>query len=233
MSESQLLLGDIGGTHARFALATPTAAGYRQEQVLQCADFESPEAAIAAYLEAASVVAPAVACLAVAGPIKDGVASLTNRDWRIAADELKQALGIEVFEVVNDFAAVAMSVPALGDADLLDIGELSPAPPVDRRRCVGVIGPGTGLGAAGLVSVRGVHEVLTSEAGHAGFAPMSQLQVELNEVTRARFGRVSCERLLSGPGLENIYAGLCEVWGLEPKPLQAADVFSAALDGGE
>lgn len=142
------------------------------------------------------------ACFAVAGPVRDGHAELTNRGWVIDARSLAPAFDIDAISVVNDFYAVALAVPLLRKRDLVSIhpGER------DRNAPVGILGAGTGLGEAIVVSHGGMHHVVPSEGGHADFAPQDEEQTRLFLYLQEKLGgHVSWERLLSGMGLENIY----------------------------
>lgn len=228
MTDPLRLVGDIGGTNARFALASAEAPGYRHERVFSCADFPSLEDSIRCFVEQADITMPKVMCLAVAGPVTDGRVQLTNNRWQIDERHLAAAFSLEAVSLLNDFAAIALSIPALRSEDLLRIGPASLDLGSPGRRCVGVIGPGTGLGGAGLVMSGPEKALLVTEAGHVGFAPNSPLQVELHRVLSRRFGRVSNERLVSGPGLENLYEALREIDGLGRSHLRAGEIFQAA-----
>lgn len=222
-----LLIGDIGGTNARFALADPDQPGYSQEQTFRCGDFQTAEQAVTRYLEMLGAPAPDAICLAAAGPVVDGRVRFTNNNWGLDTRDLAKAFGIDRVRLLNDFAAIAYALPLLQEDDCLDIGLLPGRPLGGRDFTVGVLGPGTGLGAAGLVGRGGSVIPIVGEAGHLGFAPETDLQMQVLSQLRERFERVSDERLLSGPGLENIYAALC---GLHDEPiasLAAADIFAS------
>ena len=228
MTEQKLLIGDIGGTNARFALAAPDDNGYDDEQVLQCANYESPELAIEDYLTRIGAPAPAAICLAAAGPILDGSVDLTNNNWHIRESNLSVNFGSPHTRLLNDFEAIAYSLPTL-DFSMCEIVGLHQLPDLSRPDfSVGVLGPGTGLGAAGLISRNWQTIPLITEAGHVGFAPETALQRAVWEILRHRFGRISDERLISGGGLENILVALSEIHD-EPSPaLCAADIFQQA-----
>lgn len=225
-----LLIGDIGGTNARFALVDPTLPGFHSEETLLCRDYASAELAIRHYLARVRVPKPAVICLAVAGPLVDERVSLTNNGWRIVAQDLRKEFGGPVVALCNDFGAIACSVPFLQESDLVPVGPLAPGPLPARDFAVGVVGPGTGLGAAGLYKRDDRLFTVVGEAGHAGFAPETQLQIDIGVTLRERFGRVSAERLVSGPGLENIYWALSRLRGDNSANLTAAEIGQAAAD---
>lgn len=224
--ESVCLIGDVGGTNARFALAG--ADGYRNEQVLQCADFASPELAVKHYLESLSARTPEVICLAAAGPVQSNCVKFTNNSWHLKGPSLKAAFDGAHVRILNDFEAVACSLPLLRQPHLQTVG--SPEiPALDQDSfTLGVIGPGTGLGAAGLLRRNGHTFPLITEAGHVSFAPETKLQKAVWELLWQRLGRVSDERLLSGVGLENIRSALAEIQGEPAGPLKVTEIFAEA-----
>ncbi|MEE4164079.1 MAG: glucokinase [Woeseiaceae bacterium] len=232
MPDASHLIGDIGGTNARFALADE-AAGYRDEQILQCAEFESSITAIRHYLELIKAPAPDVICLAAAGPVVDGRVSFTNNHWVLDVAELVGEFGIDEIVLINDFEAIAWSIPALPAEECLTIG--LPAPrSLDRSDfTIAVAGPGTGLGAVGLKKLAGQLIAIPGEGSHSGFAPENQVQIEILKAMRERYSRVSFERLVSGPGIENLYWALCLVHGEHRQQLGAAEVFARAADGSD
>jgi glucokinase len=226
MPESCLLIGDIGGTNARFALANPDEPGFHTVLELQCADFPTADDAIRHYLRETQTGAPEAVCLAAAGPVVDEHVHITNNHWDISAAETRADFGIETVRLLNDFAAIAYSIPFLGEDDSLIIG------PHDQRRLplerfnVAILGPGTGLGVAGLCRRSGTLVPITGEGGHVGFAPESALQTEILELLRDKYDRVSAERLIAGSGLENIYQALSTIRGKPGINLSPAEIFA-------
>jgi len=233
LAESRLLIGDIGGTNARFALAAAEHPDIGDEQTLSCNDFETAEAAIAAYLQATGVRNPPVICLAVAGPVINQSVRFTNSHWRIDSAGLRERFPGARVRLMNDFEAVAYSLPLLGDDELVTVGLQGPRISNVGDFTVAVLGPGTGLGVAGLMSRGGRHHAVVSEGGHGGFAPGNQLQSEVLRQLRERFERVSDERLLCGPGLENIYQALAQIHAQRPGRISAAEIFRRALDNSD
>ena len=219
------MIADIGGTNARFALAHPDQSGYQGEQILKCADFNTPEDAMRHYLEQAGIGNPDAICLAVAGPVINGSVEFTNSNWHLREQELSTAFGGVSTRVVNDFEAMAYSLPRLPTDDLAIVG-LEALPALNERNfTVGVIGPGTGLGGATLAARNGIQFSLCSEVGRVGFSPETALQKAVWEVLRHRFGRVSAERMVSGSGIENIYTALSEIHDQHVQPTSAAEIF--------
>ncbi len=228
MTSHSLLIGDIGGTNARFALADRDSPGFTQVQTLQCVDYVSATDAIAAFLQAADAPPPAAICLAAAGPIVGERVRFTNNPWTIATQDLKRAFNIDAVRLLNDFEAIAYSLPFLGAGDLKPIGLPTPVTLDKENFTVGVIGPGTGLGAVGLKRFDGHYIPLPSEASHGGFSPETGVQIDILRLLRERYERVSSERVVSGQGIENLYWALCKLHGEKRGQLSAADIFAAA-----
>jgi len=218
------LIGDIGGTNARFALSEARG-DYRDERKLPVANYAGLADAAAAYLRDGPKVEEAV--FAVAARVGDEVVQFTNSPWSFSISATKRALGLTRLVAINDFAAQAQSVPALKPEDLR---ELRPGPQLANRPML-VIGPGTGLGAAFLLPDGAGWRVVPGEAGHASFAPEDDVQSELLTRLRRRLGHVSLERLLSGPGLLSIAILLAEIDGVRLELNEPRDVSARAADG--
>ena len=225
---SNSLVADIGGTNARFALLGADAHGLEKAITYPCIQFPSFELALHHYLDAVEVTDLDNICLAVAGPVVDEAVNFTNNAWQIGAAELAGIFRGARVKLLNDFEAVAHALPRLGEDELPRIGK---APGFisgqdSSRLCV--IGPGTGLGCAGLLSQQGRRSVIVSEAGQVGFAPHTPIQLEILVALTSRFGRITNERLLSGPGIENIYWALSKVRGTPSESLSAKNIFALA-----
>lgn len=230
----RVLLADIGGTNARFALADveavqPFLADSLREFVV--ADFPSLADAAKHYLEQTGAVAQN-GVFAVAGRVDGDEARITNHPWVISVARTRQALGFDGLLLVNDFAAQAMAVSLLTPSDVVQVGSArwSPAP-LTQNRTYAVIGPGTGLGAAGLIIRNGRRYPLETEGGHVSFPPGTPEEIEILEKLSAQFGRVSNERLICGPGLVNLHRALSEIAGEDPGPMQPADITARAAAG--
>jgi len=222
-----LLLADIGGTNARFAVVD--ADGAEQTVVLRCADHRSLEAAIRAALVALGTRPwPESAALAVAAPVLGDEVALTNLSWRFSVGALRAALGLRRLEVINDFTALALGIPGLGAADRRQIG---PGVPVAGAP-IAVLGPGSGLGVSGLVPAGdGGWIALSGEGGHITMAPADDTEGAVLAALRRRTGHISAEDVLSGPGLAALYQTLCDIAGRAPERLDAAGITAAALTG--
>ena len=233
MADKTLLIGDIGGTNARFAIADPERPGFSDAMTLQCADYASADDAIRHYLGELSVAAPDVICLAVAGPVIDGIVQVTNNHWTLNAADLATDFGINDVQLLNDFEAVAFSIPRLQAQGVEVIGLPDKNPVLDEDFNIAILGPGTGLGTAGLIRRGQVVIPIVGEGGHVGFAPKSQVQVNILDALRGKFDRVSVERLASGPGIENIYWALTRIHGEQRTQLSAEEIFTQSRDDGD
>lgn len=222
------LVGDIGGTHGRFAEVEPGAVTPRAVGVEDGDDHARFEDAVAAYLEK-SGARPARAAFAVAGPVSDGRhARITNRQsWEIDADALERRFGFERVAVMNDFVAQAASLPHLPADEVRTIG----APTGERQGVKVAVGPGTGLGVAALVPVNGRWTPLASEGGHIEFAAVDAREAAAFKIIRRARGRVSAEDVVSGPGLARLHDALAEADGHAAPGLDAPAVTAAAVDG--
>ncbi|MBC3869552.1 glucokinase [Undibacterium oligocarboniphilum] len=202
------LLADIGGTNARFALET--AQGQIEAvQVLPCAGYASLSLAMRAYLQdAASIAAGAAevrqAGIAIANPVHDDQVQMTNHHWSFSITAVQAEFGLDSLIVVNDFTALAMSLPMLSTAQKYQAGG-QPALP---KAAIGLLGAGTGLGVSGLVWTENAWVPLHSEGGHVSFTPANALEIDILRFAWQEFEHVSAERLLSGPGLRLIYRAL-------------------------
>lgn len=214
----KLLCGDLGGTHTRLAVAFYQGAEVTLEHSLKLenAGLAGPESRMAQLLDQAGAVD--ACCLAVAGPTDGRRARFTNLDWQLDASDLSRRFGLPV-RLVNDFAAVGWGLNALGQADCARLQ--TGAPQANAPRIA--LGAGTGLGVSLTLRRGDVHEPLDSEGGHIGFAPTRPEQDRLLAFLRQEHGRVSVERLLSGPGLISLYRfALAEAGRPPDAPLFAA-----------
>ncbi len=220
-----VLVADIGGTNARFALAAIDGAiDVDAAHVFRAEDYESVRDAADAFLEAAQAK-PKAACFAVAGPITDDVVEFTNSLWTLDIKKIKTQLGLSTFEVVNDFEALAAGARDLRPVDLLRVKEGAGDPSAPML----VMGPGTGLGQALIVPSGGKDRVVATEGGHVAFAPSTEEEIEVLRFIMREHKRVSIERLLSGRGLVNIHRALCAISGTPRASLQADEITRAAI----
>ncbi len=216
-----ILVVDVGGTNAAFALASHTGNSVSLEKVASFAScrFETFDEALQAYLTTIGFV-PQTAVLAVAGPVADGRSKLTNLPWHICADDLESAFGLRTVRLINDLEAVAWSIPHLRESDLLVLQRGEPA----HEGTIAVIAPGTGLGEAFLTWNDTSYVAHPTEGGHADFAPSDEEQERLLRDWRATYGHVSVERVCSGSGLAHIYRWLVETGNDRETPSVQAEL---------
>jgi glucokinase len=228
-----VLVADVGGTHVRFALvdvaaAEPIVAG--SDRRFRAAEFAGFSDAARRYLDE-TASRPKSIVIAAAGPRVGGEVRLTNLPWVISSARIEAAFGFKRATLINDFAAMALSVPLLKRSDLRPLG--APEPPAldaATSRAFAIVGPGTGLGVGALLVRDARLTALETEGGHAGFAPGDAEEIEILRRLAARFGRVSNERLLCGSGLLNLYEVLCEIGGTPVRMSTPEDVTRHADD---
>jgi len=219
-------VGDVGGTHARFAIvdaAGPLPWTVRERQDLE-GNFPTFLDALRTYFDRTGAERPGTAAIAVAGPVTDGTARFTNRGWNISQDDLKK-FGFEQAALVNDFAVLAFAAEVLTDRDLRTIG---PALPGSAAGTITILGPGTGFGVSCLARDGGRSVPMATEGGHIGFAPSDAAELAALQLMWKEHGRVSVERILSGGGLEALYKTLEQLAGRTPQALNAADITAGA-----
>ncbi len=228
------LVADIGGTNARFALHDPSTDSLECLQILTAADYPDIATAIDTYLGIAGTPSLREACFAVACPARDDEIAFTNSSWRFSSDAMRRRLGLERFVTVNDFEALALAVPFIPPQALHCVrpGDADPSAPR------AIIGPGTGLGIAGLIAVDskagGRHWVaIPGEGGHASFAPTDELEIDLLRHLSQDHERVSTERVLSGQGLTELFEFLTSRGGLRGQRLPPAEITALGLGGAD
>lgn len=205
------LVGDVGGTNARFAVVD--AQGHiRNPRSFANKDYASLTDIMAEYIQTTvGRKRPPRAVIAVAGPVLDGEIEFTNLDWIVSEGDLLAHFEFEAVELINDFAAQALACPLLEGPDLRELGPKLPKGPHDAPMVA--LGAGTGFGVAALARSERGEVAIATEGGHAGFAPCDEVEVEVWKRLAARYGRVSIERLLSGQGLYDLYCALAEQRG--------------------
>jgi glucokinase len=222
-----VLIGDIGGTNARFSILVDAYAEPKQFPILATADFETIDDAIQNGVLDKTSVQPRSAILAVAGPVKGDEIDLTNCDWVIRPTQMLANLGFADILVINDFEAQALAAASLESQYLEQIGRGEVMQSASRV----VVGPGTGLGVAGLVHARHTWFPVPGEGGHMDIGPRTERDFELFPHYERLDGRVSGEQLLCGRGLMNIYRAVCKADGVETRAASPAEVTTAGLDG--
>lgn len=224
------LVGDIGGTNARFAYVVPGSTTPTLLAKYRVADFANFEKVLEQLIDDWRIQGlgesgPSRTCLAVAAPPHLKTISFTNSPWRFDRALLAEHLGDSKIEIINDFAAVARALPALTASDVEQIG----AGESQSKKPMVSIGPGTGTGVATVVfDDTGNTVIVEGEGGHVDFAPITDMEFEVLKHLRARFGRVSIERLLCGAGIVNIYQALAEIRGQKAEFETPSDIGAAA-----
>lgn len=218
--QARRLIGDIGATNARFALVDGEG-HIARTRVLACYDYATIEDALTAYLgERGIEPSPREAALAVASPVTGDAVTLTNHPWSFTVSGVRRHFALDRLLVINDFTANALAMPHIPASERIAIGSGAPAPDAP----LGVLGPGSGLGVSGLVPTPGGWTALQSEGGHATMAPADERESVVLDRMRRRFDHVSAERVLSGPGLVNLYNILAEIEGVPAAPFTPAQI---------
>lgn len=229
---------DIGGTHARFAIASIGAGGaisLDEPETLHTADHASFQTAWEAYRDRKGGTLPAAVSMAIAGPVGtpgnlNPVIRFTNNPWIIRPALIPEKLGVERFTLVNDFAAVAHAVARADDSQFLHLA--GPDQPLGREGTISVIGPGTGLGVAHLYrSEGGGYRVQATEGGHIDFAPLDSIEDAILARLRQRHLRVSVERVVAGPGIVDIYQALAALEGRTEPERDAIEIWNLGTSG--
>ena len=226
-SEKTLLVGDVGGTNARFAIARmidglPVLEHHESFPAEQYPTFLK---GVAAFIDGCEVK-PSGGVIAVAGPVEDGAIDLTNSPWAVSEAELA-TLGLNPVKLINDFEALAWGAPIVPASDLVHLGGPEAG---DPHSTLAVLGPGTGFGVSALIrNAHGQEMAMPSEGGHACFPPGDTVEDEILRILRERYDRVSIERLICGPGLLNMHRALARIEGRETHIDDPAEITREAL----
>jgi glucokinase len=228
---TEIVAGDIGGTNARFARATLTPGErpqLRDVRTYKTAAYPDLASAWRRFLEEEGAPTVSAASFAVAGPLDGGVIRFTNSPWVIETDRVADQLGLDKVHFLNDFGAMAHGVAWLEQSEF---AHLAGPDEIPVEGVTSVIGPGTGLGVAMLLHRHGSYEVIETEGGHLDFAPLDPIEQQILDRLRERFRRVSVERIVSGPGLGNLYEALAAIEARPILPREDAALWASAIDG--
>ncbi len=231
------LIGDIGGTNARFALAMDGVLLETSIQVLKTADFTSLLDALKMFLQTRDALQVDTIRIAIAGPVTGDRVEMTNANWNFSIRDLTQALqrdvlpALQSLRIINDFEAQALALPHLQPQHLTRIGPITDGDSDAQNGCKSVIGPGTGFGAASIVALEGRHAVLASEGGHASIGPQTEQELAVFDWLLRNRLPVTREELLSGPGLERLHRALCAIDRRPVEKLSASAIVDAAHAG--
>jgi glucokinase len=226
--DKTLLVGDVGGTNARFAIAHMIEGRpvLEHHESFKGADHPTFLAGVKAFIDGCEVK-PTGGVIAVAGPVTDGEIDLTNSPWRVSEAEL-QTLGLNPVRLINDFEALAWGAPVVPADMLASLGGPDEGEP---HSAITVLGPGTGFGVSALArDIHGNEIAMPSEGGHACFAPGDPIEDEILRILRRRYDRVSIERLICGPGLLNMHRALAEIDGRESHIDDPAQITTEAME---
>lgn len=224
-SNAYAIVADVGGTFARFSRVHLETLALDEVAIYRCAEYNSFESVLVTYqtqsgLEDIKCVAIAIAC-----PISDDWVNMTNGPWQFSIRELKQKLNLHELKVINDFNAIAMSLPVLKEHQVRQIGQGQ----ADNNKVKVVLGAGTGLGLAYLVPSSKRYVAFAGEGGHASWGAKTQREWFIYNELKQYYDHVSYERLLSGHGLENLYKALLRFHNQTMPALQASEIISQAL----
>ncbi|WP_100640811.1 glucokinase [Alteromonas facilis] len=215
-------VADVGGTNIR--LARWENGALLQVKKYLCADFDTIADAIEHYTQDIGQTGFSLGCIAIACPTNTDWVKMTNHSWQFSKTELKQSLGLTWLAVINDFAAVAHSLPVLGEEQLIQLGQGAR----DTNGNIAVFGPGTGLGVEHMTKTVSGWQTLDGEGGHVDFAPCDETDVIIWRYLQRKLGRASAEEVMSGRGIVNIYTALADEAGKPAVFTEAAQISEAA-----
>ncbi|WP_108812071.1 glucokinase [Sphingorhabdus sp. Alg231-15] len=228
----EIVTADIGGTHARFAIAQVE--GHHVEAltdqvVMKSADHASLQTAWEFYADQIGRALPKDGAIAVAGPVGGELLRFTNNPWIVRPHAIPTKLGLDRFTLINDFGAVAHAVAHLNGDSLVHC--CGPAKPLPAIGPISIFGPGTGLGAVQLLRTSDSYHVIETEGGHTDFAPLDSIEDQILQKLRQKYRRVSVERIVSGPGLVAIHEVLSNLEGRAAVPVDDRELWEMALEG--
>ena len=226
--QSYNLVGDIGATNARFALVAPGSSDIENIQSLKCEDFDNIQSAISFYISSFLELDIVSACFATAGTVHLDVFKLANNHWTINKSDVAKTLNGVTIKWINDFTAQAFATTTLTDSEVLTLNKGIVKP--EKLRLV--IGPGTGLGVCGLIMSPSGWLPIAGEGGHSDFAPNTSIEYEILTLLAKKFGHVAVERILSGPGIMNLYEALCQINGKDRIYTTPSEITAAAVNAG-
>ena len=231
------LVADIGGTNCRFAVVDLERPYHKPaaKQVFKCADYDHVTDAAKIYMQNNGLeTKPDFAVFAVAGPVTDNSIQFTNSNWQFSGQEVKDRLGAKEVTLLNDFTALALSLPFMDCEDLELVGPNVEGVSGGTGMSVSaILGPGTGLGVSALIESAGQFIPLDTEGGHTSYAPLEAEEKEIAAFLSKQYGRLSNERILSGGGLKDLYTGMAAVRGIETRIKLPSDVSDRAFEHNE
>lgn len=230
----EIVVADIGGTHARFALAEiedGRCVSLGDPVKMQTSEHASLQTAWEAYGETLGRALPSAAGIAIAAPISGDTIKMTNNPWIVRPAQIEQRLGLSSHVLINDFAAVAHAVDGVGEEHLMHL--TGPDEALPNEGVISVVGPGTGLGIAALLRTKSGSHVISTEGGHTDYAPLDSVEDRLLARLREEHPRVSVERVVSGPGFRTIFEVIAELEGREMPRGDDKTLWAMALEGSD
>jgi len=222
-----MFVADVGGTNIRLAVAENQQISTIRKYL--CADFASIEDAILHFQKDVKISHFDAACIAIACPVNNDLVKMTNHTWSFSKSSLKSDLQLHHLDVINDYTAIAHSLPVLAKHQVIQVGQGE----ATSHGNIAVFGPGTGLGVEHLTWKENAWHTLDGEGGHVDFAPTDDGDVIIWRYLHKKFGRASAEEALSGRGIVNIYRAFCEDAGATPNFSKAAEISHAAVNGDD
>lgn len=219
------LVADIGGTNTRFALFSDSLGTLSRERSMSCDRYAGPVEAIEAYLTQTNAQRPREIAMAVATSVTGDQVKLTNSHWNFSIEATKHALKLDRLLLLNDFTALALSLPHLTPAQQRQVG----GGQVASNAAIALIGAGTGLGVSGLLPTKDGYVPIEGEGGHVSFSPANPREVEILRIVWREFAHVSAERLISGIGLDSLYRAIAELEGKSGAAPTPATITDQAL----
>lgn len=213
------LLADIGGTNARFGWQVADNAPITNVEVLSCVEYESLLVATKSYLASHNLNTPPCAAFGIANPVTSDYVAMTNHHWTFSVNTFREQLGVSRLLLLNDFTALALSLPLLVDAEKRQVGQGS----ASTNAAIGLIGPGTGLGVSGLLPISYPKKwiPISGEGGHITLAAANEYEFAVIQNLQNRYGHVSAERVISGAGLVDLYQALCDLKHEQNAPINS------------
>lgn len=221
------LVADVGGTNARFGVIAHPGAAIAGVRTLPCAEHATLADAVRTYLADSGCAQPGSMAMGIANPVTGDEVRMTNHHWGFSIAALQAELGLQRLVVINDFTALALSLPSLQPHELRQVGGGAARPEAPMA----LIGPGTGLGVSGLLPAAGQWVALAGEGGHVTLPATNEREAALIAQLAARYGHASAERAISGAGLVALYDAVCALDGVTAEPSTPADVSTRALAG--
>ena len=228
MTNTTTLLADIGATFVRFALSKSN--HLNSIQVLKCDQYSSPIEAINYYLQCNNTLQIDNICFAIAGPVLGDVVKVTNSHWVLDSNKLKNIYDLKSVKFLNDFEAIAYSLPILSKKQIVQINDINNINSDKADFSYVVLGPGSGFGVAALLKRGDKIFSVVSEAGHINFSPNNELQIAILNYLKQSNKQVTNEHLLSGPGIFNLYQSLCEIEGTKLNYFNAQEICESAIN---